>query len=55
MDKKKKTGRAGDPVSLAPLTPDQALAGLLQVKPADVAKAEAAANPAAAKKRSPKK
>ena len=39
--RKKTSGRAGDPVSLAPLTPDQALAGLLKVKPADVAKLEA--------------
>lgn len=34
-------GRRGNAVSLAPLTPDQALAGLLRVKPADVKKLEA--------------
>lgn len=34
-------GRKGNAVSLAPLTPDQALAGLLRVKPADVAKERA--------------
>ena len=34
------SGRRGDPVSLAPLTPDQALAGLLKVKLADVKKRE---------------
>ena len=39
--KKRSPGRAGDPVSLAPLTPEQALAGLLKVKPEDVAKLEA--------------
>lgn len=36
-EKAKRGGR----VSLAPLTPDEALAGLLKVKPADVAKLEA--------------
>ena len=35
-------GRRGNPVSLAPLTPDQALAGLLKVKLSDVKKLEAA-------------
>jgi hypothetical protein len=34
-------GRKGHPVSLSPLSPDQALAGLLRVKPADVKKLEA--------------
>jgi hypothetical protein len=43
-----------DNISLAPLTPDQALAGLLKVKPADVARMEAEAKPVP-KKRSPKK
>ena len=33
--------RRGDPVSLAPLKPDQALAALLRVKPSDVRKLEA--------------
>lgn len=59
MDKKK-SGRAGDPVSLAPLAPDQALAGLLKVKPADVAKLDAETKSprpkgAGAKKAKPKK
>jgi hypothetical protein len=36
-EKPRKTSR----VSLAPLTPEQALAGLLRVKPADVKKLEA--------------
>jgi hypothetical protein len=36
----KHPGRRGNQVSLAPLTPDQALAGLLKVKPADVKKLE---------------
>ena len=34
-------GSKGNPVSLAPLSPDQALAGLLRVKPADVKRMEA--------------
>ena len=38
---KKHPGRRGDPISLAPLTPEQAMAGLLKVKPADVAELEA--------------
>jgi hypothetical protein len=42
MSKKPHPGRRGDPVSLAPLTPDQAMAGLLKVKLADVKKLEAA-------------
>jgi hypothetical protein len=51
-DKPKRSGRRGDPVSLYPLTPDQALAGLLRVKPADVKKLEA--EEASAKKRKAK-
>jgi len=39
--KKPHSGRRGDPVSLAPLTPDQAMAGLIKVKLADVKKLEA--------------
>jgi hypothetical protein len=39
MPAKKKPTRTR--VSLAPLTPEQALAGLLKVKPADVKKLEA--------------
>jgi hypothetical protein len=35
------SGRRGDPVSLAPLKPGQALAALLRVKPSDVQKLEA--------------
>ena len=38
--KGKHSGRRGDPVSLAPLTPDQAMAGLLKVKLSDVKKLE---------------
>jgi hypothetical protein len=41
MAKKTHSGRRGDPVSLHPLKPDQALAALLRVKPSDVAKLEA--------------
>ena len=36
-------GRKGAPVSLAPLTPDQAMRGLLRVKLSDVKKLEAEA------------
>jgi hypothetical protein len=36
-------GVKGNPVSLAPLSPDEALRGLLRVKPADVKKLEAEA------------
>jgi hypothetical protein len=40
MDKKRtqstRSGRQGDPVSLHPLTPDQAIRGIFQIKPADV-------------------
>jgi hypothetical protein len=39
--KRPHSGRRGDPVSLAPLKPDQALAALLRVKPSDVQKLEA--------------
>src|SRR5437868_6568523 len=39
--KKPHPGRRGHAVSLSPLTLDQALGGLLKVKPADVAKLEA--------------
>jgi hypothetical protein len=35
-------GRKGNPVSLHPLTPEQALGGLLKVKLSDVRKLEAA-------------
>ena len=38
---KKQRPRRSEPVSLAPLTPEQALAGLLKVKHADVKKLEA--------------
>lgn len=38
---KKHPGRAGNKISLAPLTPDQAMAGLLKVKLSDVKKLEA--------------
>jgi hypothetical protein len=39
---KKPTKKSADTrVSLAPLTPEQALAGLLKVKPADLKKVEA--------------
>ncbi len=41
-NKPARSGRRGDPISLAPLTPDQALAGLLRVNPADVRKLEEA-------------
>jgi hypothetical protein len=40
--KKSHPGRGGMRVSLAPLTSDQALAGLLRVKPEDVKRLEAA-------------
>jgi hypothetical protein len=36
MAKKSHSGRRGDPVSLHPLTPDQAIRGIFQIKPADV-------------------
>lgn len=41
MQKKKKeskehSGRRGDPVSLAPLTPEQAIQGIFKIKPEDV-------------------
>lgn len=36
----KRSGRRGDPISLAPLTPDTAMAALLRVKPADLKKRE---------------
>jgi hypothetical protein len=39
--KKSHPGRGGMKVSLSPLTPDQALAGLLRVKPEDVKRLEA--------------
>ena len=39
--KKKHPGRRGDPISLYPLTPDQAMAALLKVKLSDVKKLEA--------------
>lgn len=42
-------GKNGNPISLAPLSPDQALAGLLRVKPADVKGLEAAEKKAAKK------
>ena len=42
MAKSPDPGRRGNPASLAPLTPDQALAGLLEVKLSDVKKPEAA-------------
>ncbi|MGA3068292.1 MAG: hypothetical protein ABSF29_15715 [Tepidisphaeraceae bacterium] len=48
--KKSHPGRGGMRVSLAPLTPDQALAGLLRVKPEDLKRLEAAE-----KARKPKK
>ena len=35
---RKHSGRRGDPISLAPLTPDQAMAALLKVKLSDVEK-----------------
>jgi hypothetical protein len=39
--KNKHAGRGGNNVSLHPLTPDQALSGLLRVKPADLKRLEA--------------
>ena len=37
MTKKTNTaGRAGNPISLHPLTPEQAIRGMFQIKPADV-------------------
>jgi hypothetical protein len=33
---KAKSGRRGDPVSLAPLTPEQAITGIFKIKPEDV-------------------
>ena len=41
-NRKTHLGRGGIAVSLAPLTPDQALAAALRVKPADVKKLEEA-------------
>lgn len=38
---KRHAGRGGNNVSLHPLTPDQAMAALLRVNPADVKKLEA--------------
>jgi hypothetical protein len=38
----KHSGRRGDPVSLHPLTPDQAMAALVRVRLSDVKKLEAA-------------
>jgi hypothetical protein len=38
--KKPHPGRRGDPITLAPLTLDQAMRGLLQVKPSDMKKLE---------------
>lgn len=32
----KPSGRRGDPVSLHPLTPEQAIGGMFKIKPADV-------------------
>jgi hypothetical protein len=49
--KSPRPGRRGNPVSLAPLTPDQALAGLLQVKLKDLKKLEAKGEKKAGKKR----
>jgi hypothetical protein len=46
-------GVKGNPISLAPLSPDEALRGLLRVKPADVKRLEAEA--AKAERRTPKK
>lgn len=42
MPKPPHPGRKGGKLSLAPLTPDQALSGLLRVKPADLKRAETA-------------
>ena len=44
-------GRRGNPVSLYPLTPAQALAELLKIKPSDVAKIKAEAAAAEGKRR----
>jgi hypothetical protein len=33
---KPRSGRRGDPVSLYPLTPEQAIKGIFQISPADV-------------------
>jgi hypothetical protein len=44
-------GRKGNPISLYPLTPEQALAGLLKIKPADVAQIRAEASISEPKKR----
>ena len=41
MAKRRFRGKQAQPVSLSPLTTEQALAGLLKVKPADVKKLEA--------------
>lgn len=49
--KKSHPGRGGMRVSLAPLTPDQALAGLLRVKPEDVKRLEAAEKAATPRKK----
>ena len=38
MPDKKKSAKYDKPVSMAPLTPDQALKAALQVKPADIEK-----------------
>src|SRR5688500_17728212 len=48
------SSRRGDPVSLAPLTPEQALRGMFQIKPADVARI-VASKPGAKRKRAPKR
>jgi hypothetical protein len=34
--KGKRSGRRGDPVSLHPLSPEQAISGMFKIKPADV-------------------
>ena len=39
--KRNRSGRRGDPVSLYPLTPDQAMSALLRVKLSDVKNLEA--------------
>jgi hypothetical protein len=36
MAKKPHPGRRGDPVSLHPLTPEQAISGMFKIKPEDV-------------------
>jgi hypothetical protein len=36
IPKRPHPGRRGDPISLAPLTPEQAIRGVFQIKPADV-------------------